>query len=111
MASVADWFGARAEMASAVGRGAGRFPVGDAGILDLVESGVKSETSERRTDGIVAALVSSAAAFAFESLARQPQAEGKLRGTLLLCLAFMESLTIYGLVVAPCLSFANPFVA
>ena len=50
-----------------------------------------------------------AAASALEALARQPQAEGKLRGTLLLCLAFMESLTIYGLVVALCLLFANPF--
>ena len=43
------------------------------------------------------------------ALARQPEAEGKIRGTLLLSLAFMESLTIYGLVVALCLLFANPF--
>ena len=48
-----------------------------------------------------------AAAQAVEGLARQP--EGKIRGTLLLSLAFMESLTIYGLVVALCLLFANPF--
>ena len=41
-----------------------------------------------------------AAAQAVEGLARQPEAEGKIRGTLLLSLAFMESLTIYGLVVA-----------
>lgn len=46
---------------------------------------------------------------AVEGLARQPEAEGKIRGTLLLSLAFMESLTIYGLVVALCLLFANPF--
>jgi F-type H+-transporting ATPase subunit c len=52
-----------------------------------------------------------AAAAALEALSRQPQAEGKLRGTLLLCLAFMESLTIYGLVVSLCLLFANPFVS
>jgi F-type H+-transporting ATPase subunit c len=52
----------------------------------------------------------SAAAQAVEGLARQPEAEGKIRGTLLLSLAFMESLTIYGLVVALCLLFANPFV-
>ena len=39
----------------------------------------------------------------------QPKAEGKIRGTLLLSLAFMESLTIYGLVVALVLLFANPF--
>ena len=51
----------------------------------------------------------SAAAQAVEGIARQPEAEGKIRGTLLLCLAFMESLTIYGLVVALCLLFANPF--
>mgnify|MGYP006229832855 CR=1 FL=1 len=37
---------------------------------------------------------------AVEGIARQPEAEGKIRGTLLLSLAFMESLTIYGLVVA-----------
>jgi ATP synthase F0 subunit c len=49
-----------------------------------------------------------AAAQAVEGLARQPEAEGKIR-TLLLSLAFMESLTIYGLVVALCLLFANPF--
>jgi len=40
-----------------------------------------------------------AAAQAVEGLARQPEAEGKIRGTLLLSLAFMESVTIYGLVV------------
>jgi F-type H+-transporting ATPase subunit c len=33
-----------------------------------------------------------------EGIARQPEAEGKIRGTLLLSFAFMESLTIYGLV-------------
>ena len=46
---------------------------------------------------------------AVEGIARQPEAEGKIRGTLLLSLAFMESLTIYGLVVALVLLFANPF--
>ncbi|KAL5555595.1 hypothetical protein UlMin_037831 [Ulmus minor] len=45
-----------------------------------------------------------------EGIARQPEAEGKIRGTLLLSLAFMEVLTIYGLVVALALLFANPFV-
>ena len=35
---------------------------------------------------------------AVEGIARQPEAEGKIRGTLLLSLAFMEDLTIYGLV-------------
>jgi F-type H+-transporting ATPase subunit c len=42
----------------------------------------------------------SAAGQALEGIARQPEAEGKIRGTLLLSLAFMEALTIYGLVVA-----------
>jgi F-type H+-transporting ATPase subunit c len=50
-----------------------------------------------------------AAGSAVEGIARQPEAEGKIRGTLLLSLAFMESLTIYGLVVALILLFANPF--
>jgi F-type H+-transporting ATPase subunit c len=46
---------------------------------------------------------------AVSGIARQPEAEGKIRGTLLLTLAFMESLTIYGLVIALVLLFANPF--
>jgi ATP synthase F0 subunit c len=51
-----------------------------------------------------------AAGQAVEGIARQPEAEGKIRGTLLLSLAFMEALTIYGLVVALAPLFANPFV-
>ena len=50
------------------------------------------------------------AGYAVEGIARQPEAEGKIRGTLLLSFAFMESLTIYGLVVALSLLFANPYV-
>ena len=50
-----------------------------------------------------------AAGQAVEGIARQPEAEGKIRGTLLLSLAFMGALTIYGLVVALVLLFANPF--
>lgn len=46
---------------------------------------------------------------AIGGIARQPEAEGKIRATLLLTLAFMESLTIYGLVVSLVLLFANPF--
>jgi F-type H+-transporting ATPase subunit c len=46
---------------------------------------------------------------AVAGIARQPEAEGKIRATLLLTLAFMESLTIYGLVIALVLLFANPF--
>eukprot|EP00871_Galdieria_phlegrea_P003982 jgi/Galph1/4585/GphlegSOOS_G3308.1 len=52
-----------------------------------------------------------ASAQAVEGIARQPEAEGKIRGTLLLSLAFMEALTIYGLVVALSLLFANPFIS
>merc|ERR1711943_91739 len=50
-----------------------------------------------------------AAGATIEGIARQPEAENKLRGTLLLSFAFMESLTIYGLVVSLSLLFANPF--
>ncbi|MBW4636169.1 MAG: ATP synthase F0 subunit C [Iphinoe sp. HA4291-MV1] len=50
-----------------------------------------------------------AAGQAVAGIARQPEAEGKIRATLLLTLAFMESLTIYGLVIALVLLFANPF--
>ena len=53
----------------------------------------------------------SAAAQAVEGIARQPEAEGKIRGTLLLSFAFMESLTIYGLVISLLLLFANPFTS
>ena len=48
-----------------------------------------------------------AAGYAVEGIARQPEAEGKIRGALLLSFAFMESLTIYGLVVALALLFAE----
>lgn len=51
-----------------------------------------------------------AASKALEGLARQPEAEGKLRGMLMLSLAFLESLTIYGLVIALVLIFANPLL-
>jgi F-type H+-transporting ATPase subunit c len=50
-----------------------------------------------------------AAGYAVEGIARQPEAEGKIRGALLLSFAFMESLTIYGLVVSLVVLFANPF--
>ena len=48
-----------------------------------------------------------AAAYATEAIARQPDAEGKIRGLLLLSFAFMESLCIYGLVIALAILFAN----
>jgi F-type H+-transporting ATPase subunit c len=52
-----------------------------------------------------------ASAAAVEAIARQPEAENSVRSTLLLSLAFMEALTIYGLVVALSVLFANPFTS
>jgi F-type H+-transporting ATPase subunit c len=40
------------------------------------------------------------AAKAMEGIARQPEVAGELRTTMILALAFMESLTIYGLLIA-----------
>ena len=40
------------------------------------------------------------AAKAMEAIARQPEASGTIRTSLILALAFMESLTIYGLLIA-----------
>ena len=51
-----------------------------------------------------------AAAYSVEAIGRQPDAEAKVRGVLLLAFAFMESLCIYGLVIALAILFANPFV-
>lgn len=41
-----------------------------------------------------------AAAAAMEAIARQPEAAGDIRTSLIISLAFMEALTIYGLLVA-----------
>lgn len=41
-----------------------------------------------------------AASTALEGMARQPEATGNLRTTMILALGFMESLTIYGLLIA-----------
>ena len=37
---------------------------------------------------------------AMESIARQPESSGDIRTTMILALAFMEALTIYGLLIA-----------
>lgn len=50
-----------------------------------------------------------ATAKAVEGIARQPEASGKIMTSLILGLAFMESLVLYALVVALILLFANPF--
>ncbi|KAL3729350.1 hypothetical protein ACJRO7_026459 [Eucalyptus globulus] len=47
---------------------------------------------------------------AIEGVARWPKVEGKIRGALMLSLAFMEASTIYGLIVALVLLFGNPFM-
>jgi len=41
-----------------------------------------------------------AAGKAMEAIARQPEAAGEIRTVLILSLAFMEALTIYGLLIA-----------
>ncbi|KAK2350271.1 ATP synthase subunit c, chloroplastic [Trifolium repens] len=51
-----------------------------------------------------------AAGQAVEGIARQPEAEDKIGVLYYLVWLFMEALTIYGLVVALALLFANPFV-
>merc|ERR1711918_294569 len=73
---------------SAVGAG---FAIGLAAIGSGVGQGI---ASGRCIDGI----------------SRQPEVAYDLRGVLLLSLAFMESLTIYGLVIALVLLFANPLI-
>ena len=40
------------------------------------------------------------AAAAMESIARQPEAAGQIRSTLIIAMALMEALTIYGLLIA-----------
>lgn len=44
-------------------------------------------------------------------IARNPEASGKITVTMILGLALIESLTIYGLVIAFILLYANPFKA
>ncbi len=41
-----------------------------------------------------------AASKALEGIARQPEAAGEIRTAMILSLAFMEALTIYGLLIA-----------
>eukprot|EP00408_Alexandrium_pacificum_P062208 CAMPEP_0171171116 /NCGR_PEP_ID=MMETSP0790-20130122/9054_1 /TAXON_ID=2925 /ORGANISM="Alexandrium catenella, Strain OF101" /LENGTH=146 /DNA_ID=CAMNT_0011635965 /DNA_START=103 /DNA_END=540 /DNA_ORIENTATION=+ len=85
-AAHADEGGVWVPALSAVGAG---FAIGLAAIGSGVGQGI---ASGRCIDGI----------------SRQPEVADDLRGVLLLSLAFMESLTIYGLVIALVLLFANP---
>lgn len=50
-----------------------------------------------------------AASRALEGIARQPDAEPSIARNMLLALAFIEAVAIYGLVVALILTVANPF--
>ncbi len=50
------------------------------------------------------------AARAMDSIARQPEAAGRIQTAMLLGLAFIESLVIYCLLIAFILLFVNPFL-
>ena len=50
-----------------------------------------------------------AAAQALAAFARQPASERQIQDIMLIAMALMESLTVYGLVVALIILFANPF--
>jgi F-type H+-transporting ATPase subunit c len=52
-----------------------------------------------------------AASTAFEAMARQPEAQGGISGSLILSLALIESLAIYALAISFVILFANPFTA
>ncbi len=52
-----------------------------------------------------------ALAKAMEGISRQPEASGAINGTLIIGLAFIESIAIYVLVVSLIILFANPFTA
>eukprot|EP00438_Fugacium_kawagutii_P009166 Skav206207 [mRNA] locus=scaffold1844:448698:449103:- [translate_table: standard] len=58
----------------------------------------------------IPALSAIASGRCIDGISRQPEVADDLRGVLLLSLAFMESLTIYGLVIALVLLFANPLI-
>jgi F-type H+-transporting ATPase subunit c len=51
-----------------------------------------------------------AIARAMEGIARQPEASGKIQTSLLIGIAFIESLVLYVLVIGLILIFANPFL-
>jgi F-type H+-transporting ATPase subunit c len=51
-----------------------------------------------------------AIARAMEGISRQPEASGKIQTSLLIGIAFIESLVLYVLVIGLILIFANPFL-
>ena len=50
------------------------------------------------------------AAAAIESIARQPESAGQVRGSMIISLAMAETAGIYGLLISFILIFANPLV-
>lgn len=50
-----------------------------------------------------------AASSAFDGMARQPEAQSGISGSLILSLALIESLAIYALAISFVILFANPF--
>jgi len=50
-----------------------------------------------------------AASAAFDAMARQPEIQSGISGSLILSLALIESLAIYALAISLVLLFANPF--
>ena len=52
-----------------------------------------------------------AASSAFDAMARQPEVQSSISGSLILSLALIESLAIYALAVSFVILFANPFSA
>lgn len=48
---------------------------------------------------------------AMEGIARQPESSGSITGTLIIGLAFIESLAIYVLAISIIIIFANPYTA
>ena len=52
------------------------------------------------TGAVTALSQSRSSSKAFESMARQPEISGKLQTAMIIALAMMEALTIYGLLIA-----------
>ncbi|HDQ25353.1 MAG TPA: ATP synthase F0 subunit C [bacterium] len=114
----------------AVGLLAAVFVIGIAGVVFAADAGAAGEAGKASKDSVqffaftvmAAALGVGIGALgcglgqgiatgqAAEALARQPEAGGKIQTMLIIGLAFMESLTIYALVIGLILIFANPFI-
>lgn len=80
------------EMAAAVEESAGEGVIGSKAIAAAVVVGI---TCVAGAIGMALAIVKSV-----DGIARQPEAEGKIRTTMMLGLIFVETVVIYALVVA-----------